>query len=660
MRWDQTVLYGTERSVLRLRLAAAALASTLLLLSPRGDALPAVISVAYAIAAGALYTLGLYLRAPLLATIGAALDVAFPTALVVFAPDASLLWILYAFAIGISAIRRQAGGAIAATAASLIAYDAAIALHAPQADATFVWAVQFLVAIGLIVGELMWARERESRERASLRQQALAFRAVARETSSDALVTSLLVQIESLCRTDGVWAWRGEADAPRMLGARGIVPGTPTAGDVVARLAPDPATFVGATLRGSEGAERVAMLRDLVADASVLYVAALERERLRDAVSLDAEVAQHIDDIVAARDETEVRSHADAAGAMFAASDADRVRVGAIAETVRERLAERERLARTIADLRRLVEAMPAPVVAWDESGAVALMSRMYAEVFLAQPLAPPDAAPGEVRVNEVAVRQDSGERVYRAMSVATGVRDLARVTVLSDITPERSMLQAREQTLATAAHELRHPLTAVHGWAQLMQRNLSSIQGQIGQLERLVSDLVSRSRSPYDELARREFDLGGLVREAVMRLRQLHGAAVHFPRPSDPIMISADPQRLAQAIDNVLQNAVKFSPSGELIEVSVTREGDEARIVVRDRGLGIAPEDLPFIFERSYRSPRTRESGGTGLGLAIAREVVTAHAGRIWAESEGPGRGSTFVLALPIATERATSDTAR
>src|SRR5919198_3510649 len=113
MRWDQTVLYGTERSVLRLRLAAAALASTLLLLSPRGDALPAVISVAYAIAAGALYTLGLHLRAPLLATIGAALDVAFPTALVVFAPDASLLWILYAFAIGISAIRRQAGGGVA-------------------------------------------------------------------------------------------------------------------------------------------------------------------------------------------------------------------------------------------------------------------------------------------------------------------------------------------------------------------------------------------------------------------------------------------------------------------------------------------------------------------------------------------------------------------
>ena len=111
-----------------------------------------------------------------------------------------------------------------------------------------------------------------------------------------------------------------------------------------------------------------------------------------------------------------------------------------------------------------------------------------------------------------------------------------------------------------------------------------------------------------------------------------------------------ADPARVVQVLINLLHNAVKFTPAGGEVVLSARREGPAVRFAVTDTGIGIAPVDLPRIFERFYKADRSRATGGTGLGLAIAKHIVQAHGGQIWASSAGEGQGSSFAFTLPLA----------
>jgi signal transduction histidine kinase len=116
------------------------------------------------------------------------------------------------------------------------------------------------------------------------------------------------------------------------------------------------------------------------------------------------------------------------------------------------------------------------------------------------------------------------------------------------------------------------------------------------------------------------------------------------------PFTIRADRSRVEQVIENLLGNAVKFSPRSEDVDIHVDRGVDEVVIAVIDRGVGISADELDRIFERYYRGADQRASvSGNGIGLAVAREIVTAHAGRIWAASDGPGKGTTVFVALPV-----------
>ena len=236
---------------------------------------------------------------------------------------------------------------------------------------------------------------------------------------------------------------------------------------------------------------------------------------------------------------------------------------------------------------------------------------------------------------------------------------DTVYVSVWRDISERRALEQLQREVLAMVTHDLKTPLTSIKAMAQLMQRrgvyreqSVTNIVAQAERLERLVNDLldVSRLETGRLELQRETVDLVAVVRETVEAARALSPAhRISVEAPDRPLMGEFDYHRLAQILQNLLSNAVRYSPAGSTIRVSVTDLGDAAQIAVSDQGPGIPPEALARIFERFYRAEAAAVSQpqGLGLGLYIARGLVEAHGGRVWAESTA-GQGSTFYVRLP------------
>jgi signal transduction histidine kinase len=214
--------------------------------------------------------------------------------------------------------------------------------------------------------------------------------------------------------------------------------------------------------------------------------------------------------------------------------------------------------------------------------------------------------------------------------------------------------LRAKEDALATAVHELRNPLTAVHGYATLMSRNLQAVQGQLTQLERLMADLLSAEQRTDGGDA--PVNAVGAAREAIARAR-IRGAKIDLESPAVPVRVAIGEARFAQLLDNLIANAMKYSRPATPILVTIAIEQGQGRVSVADQGIGIPPEDLARVFDRFYRVGGSADAvAGQGLGLSICKEIVTAHGGRIWAASEGPGLGSTFSFTLPLAVAAPTT----
>jgi two-component system sensor histidine kinase MprB len=212
----------------------------------------------------------------------------------------------------------------------------------------------------------------------------------------------------------------------------------------------------------------------------------------------------------------------------------------------------------------------------------------------------------------------------------------------------------AQRQLVADASHELRTPLTSIRANVELLERArdmpqgeraevLASVRGQLEDLTILVGDLVDLARpgeravEPPEELR-----LDELVEDAVERARRL-APATRFAFTAHPSTVSGSRGRLARAVGNLLDNAVKWSPPGEPVEVAVN--GGE--VTVRDHGPGIAEDDLPHVFDRFYRATGARGLPGSGLGLAIVKQVADAHGGTVVAE-QAPGGGALLRLSLP------------
>lgn len=285
-----------------------------------------------------------------------------------------------------------------------------------------------------------------------------------------------------------------------------------------------------------------------------------------------------------------------------------------------------------------------------------------------------PDGSPVWVRKQVSAVRDADGTP-RSGFAIVEEVTERKRAEAEKDEALRRERAargeaetanRSKDEFLAVVSHELRTPLTAILGWLRLMKlgavdtsttsRALDTVERNANALVRLVEDLldVSRIVSGKLDLETSPMKLSAVAQaatEAVRPAAEAKQIALSTRLDPDPALVLGDPARLQQAVWNLLANAVKFTPQGGRIDVSLEGQNGNVQLSVADSGIGIRSEFLPRVFERFRQadSTQSRKHSGLGLGLSIVRHVVEMHGGSVRAESPGEGRGATFTLTLPV-----------
>jgi PAS domain S-box-containing protein len=303
----------------------------------------------------------------------------------------------------------------------------------------------------------------------------------------------------------------------------------------------------------------------------------------------------------------------------------------------------------------------------------------------------------------ELEVRRKDGRLVpveARATTVVS-TTGAVYVSVLRDITVRRKIaaaraellareqaaraaaqeaLRARDEFLTIAAHELKTPLTSILGNAQLLQRRLvrssslnvsdvgplNVIASQANRLNTLIASLfdITQMQTGQFSIERAPLDLAAFVQQVVVAMRPAYPThVITYVCPERPLIVDGDAARLEQALQNLIQNAVKYSREGQSITVRVERCGETACVAVEDQGMGIPQAAISHLFDRFYRAPNAESQsvGGLGIGLYVVKEIVTYHDGTIAVASQ-EGQGSTFTITLPLAAappERGEAETA-
>jgi len=271
---------------------------------------------------------------------------------------------------------------------------------------------------------------------------------------------------------------------------------------------------------------------------------------------------------------------------------------------------------------------------------------------------------------------RDEQSRIIGLIGVATditerkrGQQELEKLVVAEQrlrAEAERAN-RAKDEFLAIVSHELRSPLNALRGWSHLLattrpleqtlvERAAKAIKRNVDHQTRLIDDLLDTSRIVSGKLN---------IERRVVNLAEIVNAALEATRPGaaakettlrftagDPVMVVGDAGRLQQLASNLISNAVKFTPERGLVQVSLLKNGERVQLVVKDNGLGIAPEFLPHVFDRFTQADTTsaRRAGGLGIGLALVRHISLLHGGQVRADSPGLGKGATFTVDLPAA----------
>jgi len=244
-----------------------------------------------------------------------------------------------------------------------------------------------------------------------------------------------------------------------------------------------------------------------------------------------------------------------------------------------------------------------------------------------------------------------------------TTIPGVGRAAVMQDITHLKELDRIKSEFVSVVSHDLRSPLTAILGYVELLPRAgpvnemqaqfIQRVQRSVQNITSLIEDLLDLGRieAGFDQ-SMQPYHISVLIRDVVEGLRpaaEAKNQTIKLDMAPHLAPNRGNPLRLRQVIHNLIDNAIKYTPAGGEVVVEVSREQEQIVIRVRDTGIGIAPADQPYIFDKFYRSEAVVDSHiGTGLGLAIVKSVVERHQGRIWVESRA-GNGATFTVVLPL-----------
>jgi len=260
----------------------------------------------------------------------------------------------------------------------------------------------------------------------------------------------------------------------------------------------------------------------------------------------------------------------------------------------------------------------------------------------------------------DVTVTISSHDRDNFIGQVVTGLNEMAKSL--------KKMDEMRQEFVSDVSHEIQSPLTSIGGFARALrdegldpaQRShyIDIIESETKRLSRLGDSLLRLSALDTQAQAPdpRPYRLDAQLRTVVLACEsQWQGKGIEVCAELSPVTVNADEAMLSQVWTNLVHNAVKFTPTGGRITVTLREESGSAVVHVRDTGIGISEEDLSHVFERFFKADRSRTNAngasGSGLGLAIAQRIVTLHKGSITAASAGAGRGSVFTVRLPLKT---------
>ena len=311
-----------------------------------------------------------------------------------------------------------------------------------------------------------------------------------------------------------------------------------------------------------------------------------------------------------------------------------------------------------------------AVVEAFTLAGAAALIAALLASYFISRQLVTPIQK--LMKMSHRIAEGEYSERLAISGDIQHNQLDEVDQLALSfnqmaDKLEKTEMM--RRQLIGDVSHELRTPLTGIKGYMEGLidgvipadPETYQLVYKEADRLQRLVNDLQELSRVesgayPLNLSATAPKDMLDHVYEHLTRQFEAKGLQFETDCPENLPEVMADPDRLQQVLTNLAGNALQYTPEGGKVTLSARQEKEEIVFSVKDNGIGIEAEQLPLIFNRFYRADRSRArkdgSGGSGIGLTIAQALVKAHGGRIWVESAGAGKGSTFFFTIPLSIQ--------